>query len=52
MVDNGLTASHNWSSLVYLGFYAVSTVFQLFNDDSSQIHVPWTFSSLTQYLIS
>ena len=25
-----------------LGFYAVSTVFQLFNGDSSQIHVYWT----------
>ena len=26
----------------FLGFYAVSTVFQLFNGDSSQIHVSWT----------
>ena len=25
-----------------LGFYAISTVFQLFNGDSSQIHVSWT----------
>ena len=27
---------------VWLGFYAVSTVFQLFNGDSAQIHVSWT----------
>ena len=25
-----------------LGFYALSTVFQLFNSDRSQIHVSWT----------
>ena len=25
-----------------LGYYAVSTVFQLFNGDISQVHVPWT----------
>ena len=35
-------------SLVCLWFYAVSTVFQLFNGDSSQIHVSWTISN--QYL--
>ena len=29
---------------VCLGFYAVSTVFQLFNGDSSQIHASWTIS--------
>ena len=29
--------------MICLGFYAVSTVFQLFNGDSSQIHVSWTF---------
>ena len=36
--------------IVYLGFYAVSTVFQLFNDDSSQIHVDdvsWTILTST-----
>ena len=33
-----------------LWFYAVSTVFQLFNGDSSQIHVSWTI--FDQYLIS
>ena len=33
---------------VCLGFYAVSTVFQLFNCDSSQIHVSWTI--FNQYL--
>ena len=27
---------------VYLEFYAISTVFQLFNGDSSQIHASWT----------
>ena len=27
---------------VCLGFYAISTVFQLFNGNSSQIHVSWT----------
>ena len=31
-------------------FYAVSTVFQLFNGDSSQIHVSWT--TFNQYLTS
>ena len=35
---------------VCLGFYAVSTVFQLFNSDSSQIHVSWTI--FNQYLTS
>ena len=29
---------------VCLGFYVVSTIFQLFNGDSSQIHVSWTIS--------
>ena len=33
-----------------LEFYAVSTVFQLFNGDSSQIHVSWTI--FNQYLTS
>ena len=35
---------HNGCFVVFvcLGFYAVSTVFQLFNSDSSQIHVSWT----------
>ena len=33
-----------------LGFYAVSTVFQLFNGKSSQIHVSWTI--FNQYLTS
>ena len=27
---------------VCFGFYAVSTIFQLFHGDSSQIHVSWT----------
>ena len=35
---------------VCLGFYAVSTVFQLINGDSSQIHVSWAI--FNQYLIS
>ena len=35
---------------VCLGFYAVSKVFQLFNADSSQIHVSWTI--FNQYLPS
>ena len=35
---------------VCLAFYAVSTVFQLFNSDSSQIHVSWTI--FNQYLTS
>ena len=35
---------------VCLGFYAVSTVIQLFNGDSSQIHVSWTI--FNQYLTS
>ena len=30
------------SMLARLGFYAVSTLFQLFKGDSSQIHVSWT----------
>ena len=34
----------------YLKFYAISTVFQLFNSDSSQIHVSWTI--FNQYLTS
>ena len=38
------------SNPVCLGFYPVSTVFQLFNGDSSQIHVSWTF--FNQYLTS
>ena len=33
--------------LFYLGFYAVSKVFQLFKSDSSQIHVSWTIYFLT-----
>ena len=33
-----------------LGFYAISTVFQLCNRDSSQIHVSWTI--FNQYLTS
>ena len=36
--------------LFWLGFYAVSTVFKLFNGDSSQIHVSWTI--FNQYLTS
>ena len=32
------------------GFYAVTTVFQLFNGDSSKIHVSWTISN--QYITS
>ena len=36
--------------IVCLGFYAVSTIFQLFNGDSLQIHVSWTISD--QYLTS
>ena len=28
--------------LFCLGFLAISTIFQLFNSNSSQIHVPWT----------
>ena len=35
------------SGFVCLGFYAVSTVFQLFNGDSSRIYVSWT--PLNQY---
>ena len=35
---------------VRLGFYAVSTVFQLFNGDSAQIRVSWTM--FNQYLTS
>ena len=35
---------------VCLGFYTVSMVFQLFNSDSSQIHVSWTI--FNQYLTS
>ena len=35
------------------GLYAVSTVFQLFNGDNSQIHVSWTFFFFfNQYLTS
>ena len=34
---------------VCLGFYVVSMVFKLFNSDSSQIHVSWTFF-FNQYL--
>ena len=32
-----------WYQFVFicLGFYTVSTVFQLFNSDSSQIHISW-----------
>ena len=37
--------------MVCLGFYAVWTVFQLFNGFSSQIHVSWTIF-LNQYLTS
>ena len=33
-----------------VGFYALSRVFQLFNDDSSQIHFLWTIYN--QYLNS
>ena len=36
--------------IVCLGFYPVSTVLQLFNGDSSQIHVSWTI--FNQYLTS
>ena len=35
---------------VCLGFYVVSTVFQLFNSDSSQTHVSWTI--FNQYFTS
>ena len=35
---------------ICLEFYAISTVFQLLNGDSSQMHVPWTI--LNQYLTS
>ena len=35
---------------VCLGFHVISTVFQLFNSDSSQIHVSWTI--FNQYLTS
>ena len=38
------------SALICLGFYAVSTVFQLFNSDRSQIYVSWTI--FNQYLTS
>ena len=37
-------------STVCLGFYDVSTVFQFFNDHSSQIHVSWTI--FIEYLTS
>ena len=33
---------HFRNLFVCLGFYAVSTVFQLFKGDGSQIHVSWT----------
>ena len=41
------TLCYTFSSLIgnvlfCLGFYAVSTVFQLFNSNISQIHVSWT----------
>ena len=34
--------------IVWLGFYEVSTIIQLFNGDSSQIYVSWTI--FNQYL--
>ena len=41
------TANH--VSLFVLVFYAVSTVFQLFNGDSSQIHNTWTIFSSPEH---
>ena len=41
---------HALDSFVCLGFYAVSTVFQLFNGDSSTIYVSWTILFLTSTL--
>ena len=41
-----------WRKLIdCLGFNAISTVFHLFNGDSSQIHVSWTIFYY-QYLTS
>ena len=48
-----ITISIVWYLIVLflsLGFYSVSTVFQLFNGDSSQIYVSWTI--FNQYLTS
>ena len=36
-------------TIVCFGFYAVSTVFQLFNSNSSQIHVSWTIFLTSSY---
>ena len=43
-----MTCSFPQDCLFCLGFYAVSTVFQLCNGDSSQINVSWTI--FIQYL--
>ena len=56
LFGKGLKKSYYWEifvCLVRLRSYAVSTVFQLFNEDSSQIHVSLTIFNqfLTQSII-
>ena len=47
LLKGDLTLYQTTSFFVCLGFYTVSTVFQLFKGDSSQIHVSWPFFFLT-----
>ena len=48
MLETSFSPASSNYIFVCLGFYAVSTVFYLFNGDSSQIDATWTISN--QYL--